>query len=77
MFFFLTIGFQGEVALDSSGGMVGAVVFLVSLLIAVLILLAVPLLHILGQWAGYRVLKGDEYQYSIVGRLVTRWIAEQ
>lgn len=74
MFFFLTIGFQGEVALDSSGGMVGAVVFLVSLLIAVLILLAVPLLHILGQWAGYRVLKGDEYQYPIVGRLVERWL---
>lgn len=72
--FFLTIGFQGEVALDSSGGMVGAVVFLVSLLIAVLILLAVPLLHILGQWAGYRVLKGDEYQYPIVGRLVERWL---
>ena len=72
--FFLTIGFQGEVALDSSGGMIGAVVFLVSLLIAVLILLAVPLLHILGQWAGYWVLKGDEYRYPIVGRLVERWL---
>lgn len=72
--FIATIGFEGDVALDSSGGMVSAVVFLVSLLIALLIVLAVPLLHILGQWAGYRVLKGDEYQYPIVGRLVERWL---
>lgn len=70
--FFLTIGFQGEVTLDSPGGMIGAVVFLVSLLIAVLIVLVVPLLHILGQWAGYRVLKGDDYKYPIVGRLVEK-----
>jgi uncharacterized membrane protein len=42
-----------------------------------LILLAVPLLHILGQWAGYRVLKGDEYRYPIVGRLVERWVARK
>lgn len=74
--FFLTIGFQGDVALDSSGGMVGAIVFLVSLFIAMLILLAVPLLHILGQWAGYRVLKGDEYRYPIVGRLVEKRIGK-
>ncbi len=75
--FIATIGFEGEVALDSSGGMIGAIVFLVSLLIAMLILLAVPLLHILGQWAGYRVLKGDEYRYPIVGRLVERWVARK
>jgi uncharacterized Tic20 family protein len=75
--FFLTIGFEGDVALDSSGGMIGAIVFLVSLLIAMLIVLAVPLLHILGQWAGYRVLKGDDYRYPIVERLVERWIAKQ
>jgi uncharacterized Tic20 family protein len=74
--FIATIGFEGEVALDSSGGMIGAIVFLVSLLIAMLILLAVPLLHILGQWAGYRVLKGDDYRYPIVGRLVLTWIAK-
>lgn len=75
--FFLTIGFEGDVALDSSRGLIGAVVFLVSILIALLIVLAVPLLHILGQWAGYRVLKGDEYRYPIVGRLVERRIAKQ
>lgn len=75
--FFLTIGFEGNVALDSSGGMIGAIVFLVSLLIAMLIVLAVPLLHILGQWAGYRVLKGDEYRYPLVGRLVERWVMKR
>jgi uncharacterized Tic20 family protein len=74
--FVLTIGFEGDVALDSSSSMIGAVVFLVSLLIAMLVILAVPLLHILGQWAGYRVLKGDEYRYPIVGGLVEKWIPD-
>lgn len=75
--FFMTVGFEGEIAFDSSGSVIGIIVFLVSLLIAMLIVLAVPLLHILGQWAGYRVLKGDEYRYPIVGRLVERWIVRQ
>ena len=70
--FVVTIGFQGEVALDSISGLIGAIVFLVSLLIAMLIVLVVPLLHILGQWAGYRVLKGDEYYYPIIGRLIEK-----
>jgi len=70
--FVVTIGFQGEVALDSASGLIGAIIFLVSLLIAMLIILVVPLLHILGQWAGYRVLKGDEYYYPIIGRLVEK-----
>jgi len=68
--FFVTVGFQGEVVLDSTIGLIGVIVFLVSLLIALLVVLFVPLLHILGQWAGYRVLKGDMYRYPIVGRLV-------
>jgi len=70
--FFVTIGFQGEVALDSTSGLIGAIVFLVSLLIAMLIILVVPLLHILGQWAGYRVLKGDIYLYPVVGKIVEK-----
>ncbi len=70
--FFVTIGFQGEVALDSTSGLIGAIVFLVSLLIAMLIILVVPLLHILGQWAGYRVLKGDMYLYPVVGKMVEK-----
>lgn len=72
--FILTIGFGSGAAFDSAGGAIGAVVFLVSLLISLLIVLIVPLLHILGQWAGYRVLKGHDYRYPLVGRLVERWM---
>jgi len=72
--FVVTIGFQDEVALDSTSGLIGAVVFLASLLIALLIILVVPLLHILGQWAGYRVLKGDMYRYPILGGFVEKQV---
>lgn len=75
--FIMTIGFQGEMVLDSSSGLIGAIVFLVSLLIAMLIILVLPLLHILGQWAGYRVLKGDEYHYPILGKLVEKWTSRK
>ncbi|NUQ84043.1 MAG: DUF4870 domain-containing protein [Anaerolineales bacterium] len=75
--FLLTIGFEGEISFDSSNVLIGAVVFFISLLVTLLILLAVPLLHILGQWAGYRVLKGDGYRYPIVGRMVEKWMAKQ
>ena len=75
--FALTVGFEGEVAMVSTSGMIGAIVFLVTLLIAMLILLIVPLFHILGQWAGYRVLKGDKYRYPIVGKMVERLVERQ
>jgi uncharacterized Tic20 family protein len=75
--FIITIGLEGDFDLNSSGGMIGAVVFLVSLLIAFLIILSVPFLHILGQWAGYRVLKGDDYRYPIVGKQVEKWISRK
>lgn len=72
--FILTIGFSGNVGMDSTSSMIGAIVFLVSLLIAMLIFLVIPLFHVMGQWAGYRVLKGDDYHYPIVGKLIEkRW----
>jgi uncharacterized membrane protein len=46
-------------------------------LLALVLLMLVPLLHILGQWAGYRVLKGDDYRYPVIGRLVERQIANK
>jgi len=70
--FILTIGFSGNVAMDSTSSLIGAIVFLVSLLIAMLVLLVIPLFHIMGQWAGYRVLKGDDYHYPIVGKFVEK-----
>jgi hypothetical protein len=52
--------------------MFGILVFGVTLLISFLVLLVIPLLHILGQWAGYRVLKGDDYCYPLIGNLVEK-----
>ena len=78
--FFLLIVINGAIGqpnLNSSEGIFGIVIFGVSLLISFLIFLLVPLLHILAQWAGYRILKGDDYHYPLVGRLVERWIVNK
>ena len=63
-------------ALDSSVGIVGLVFLFGSMLIALVIILFLPLFHILGQWAGYRVLKGDDYHYPILGKLVEERIVK-
>ncbi|MFN8386089.1 MAG: DUF4870 domain-containing protein [Anaerolineales bacterium] len=55
-------------------GLIGIIVMFGSMIVALLILLVIPLFHIMGQWAGYRVLKGDDYKYPIVGKLVARFI---
>jgi len=74
IFFFLSIGGMDAANLDSSIGIISLVVFLGSSLCAFGILLLVPILHIMGQWAGYRNLKGDEYRYPIIGIWVERWL---
>jgi len=66
----VTMGVTGE------PGMFGFIIFIVASLIAIVIVLLIPLLHILGQWAGYRVLKGDDYRYPLIGRLVDKWISK-
>jgi len=70
--FFVVMGISGSPILNSSEGMFGILVFGVTLLISFLVLLVIPLLHILGQWAGYRVLKGDDYCYPLIGNLVEK-----
>jgi uncharacterized Tic20 family protein len=60
---------------NSSTGLFSIIVFGLSLLISFALILSVPLLHILGQWAGYRILKGDNYRYPLIGKLIERWIA--
>ena len=70
------IGGIGGLDLNSSRGIVSLVAFGVSLLISFALILLVPLLHILGQWAGYRVLKGDDYRYPALGRLIDNWISK-
>jgi uncharacterized Tic20 family protein len=74
---FALIAFMGGVGLtngNSSLGIAGIIIFGIILVIAALIILLIPLLHILGQWAGYRILKGDDYRYPLVGRLIERWM---
>lgn len=73
VFFFVSIGGLDSPNLDSNLALSGMVVFFASMLCMLVIVLIVPLLHIMGQWAGYRVLKGDEYRYPLVGRLVGSW----
>lgn len=74
LFFLFSMGISGEPDLNTPVGFIGIVVFLVSMLIIVFVVLLIPLLHIMGQWAGYRILKGDDYRYPILGRLVEKWI---
>ena len=69
--FAVLIGF-GENPANGPGGMAGLVILLVSMLVAALIFLIVPLFHIMGQWAGYRVLKGDDYRYPLLGNFIAR-----
>jgi uncharacterized Tic20 family protein len=73
--FAILSGFGENAAFDPSRIMAGFIVFLVSMLIAAAILLVLPLFHILGQWAGYRVLRGDDYRYPAIGTFVERRIA--
>ena len=70
--FIALTGFSGDTAMSSSTGLIGIVIMFGSMIVALLIALIVPLFHIMGQWAGYRVLKGDDYRYPIIGRLVER-----
>ena len=70
-------GIMGETNFNSPGGIFGIIVFGLSLLISFVLILLVPFLHILGQWAGYRVLKGHDYHYPWIGNLVQRWIADR
>ena len=71
------MGWTGDVRVDSSTEIVGIIFFGGSLLVLFIVVLFVPLLHILGQWAGYRVLKGDDYRYPLIGRFVEDRILKQ
>jgi uncharacterized Tic20 family protein len=71
-----SMGGIGQPGGSSSLGIFGIVIAGILLLLGSVIILLIPLLHILGQWAGYRVLKGDNYQYPLVGRLVDKWISK-
>jgi uncharacterized Tic20 family protein len=74
---FVGMGAIGNSDFNSSLSMISLVALGVFLLLAFVLLLLVPLLHILGQWAGYRVLKGENYRYPLVGRLVEKSVSTQ
>jgi len=74
---FAAMGLTGESQMGSTSSVLGFVVFIVASLIAFAIFLLIPLLHILGQLAGYRVLKGENYRYPLVGRLVEKRLMKQ
>lgn len=73
----LTTGMTTQMTSSPDVEMFGIFLFGVSLLFALLIALIVPLLHIWGQWVGFRVLKGDDYRYPLAGRLVDKWLSKK
>ena len=79
--FFAFVAVTGLVGVAQDGGLplgiLGLVVFIGFSLLAFVIFLLIPLFHILGQWAGYRELKGDDYRYPLIGRLVEQWISNK
>lgn len=60
---------------NSPSGILSIVVFGVTLLTSFVLILLVPCFHILGQWAGYRILKGDNYRYPLIGKAIENWMA--
>ena len=75
-FIFIVItGFGENSSLNSSIGIAGLVILSGSMLIAAAMVMVIPLFHVLGQYAGYRILKGDDYRYPLAGRLTEQWLS--
>lgn len=76
--FFLVFAAMGfiETQFGSSSVMITLILFGITSLVAMAIFLVIPMLHIFGQWAGFRILKGDDYRYPLIGRLVANWLAQ-
>lgn len=73
LFLLAGLGALGEPRMSSPIQIISVIIFGGSVLVSFVLILSVPWLHILGQWAGYRVLKGDNYCYPLIGRLVEKW----
>ncbi len=67
-----TMGVMENTQAGSSEMIPGFIIFIIASFIAIAILLLIPLLHVVGQYAGYRVLKGDDYHYPVLGMLVEK-----
>jgi len=66
--FVMLAGAQNMNNTDSAVGIFFLILIFVFLIVILEIDLDVPLLHILGQWAGYRILVGGEYRYPVIGK---------
>ncbi|HVF26291.1 MAG TPA: DUF4870 domain-containing protein [Anaerolineales bacterium] len=77
LIFPITMWVAGPPDANAPIGMIGMVFLLLIMLIAIAIILLIPLFHVAGQYAGYRILKGDDYSYPLVGKLVGQWISKQ
>jgi uncharacterized Tic20 family protein len=78
-FLFLFAGsgiLRGEHA-NSPGEVFSILIFGLFLILSFALILLAPALHVLGQWAGYRVLKGNDYHYPWIGKLIEKRIANQ
>ena len=75
-FFIVSIGGMEAANQEPSFGF-GLLVLSGALLCVFVVVLFIPLLHIMGQWAGYRILKGDDYRYPLVGKWVEKWLAKK
>ncbi|HEU0293751.1 MAG TPA: DUF4870 domain-containing protein [Anaerolineales bacterium] len=75
--FAVTIGFSAGGEFNSSTAIIGFIILGASLLLTIAIILVIPLFHIQGQWAGYRVLKGDNYCYPVVGQWVEKRVMKE
>ncbi|MDR3573939.1 MAG: DUF4870 domain-containing protein [Anaerolineaceae bacterium] len=63
--------FSGTVI--GSANFPAVILLLITILIFLVFLLIIPLLQTLGLVAGYRLLKGKDYEYPLVGKLVKGW----
>ena len=75
---FYLLGFVGFVLSMFAGGgsepsIPGLIIFLAMMCFVLAFALLVPIFHLLGQWAGVRILQGHDYYYPLLGGLVARW----
>jgi uncharacterized Tic20 family protein len=70
----LTAGASGAVTGPSSEGIAsaGLLLYLALNCCAGLLALLIPVYHIAGQWAGLRILRGQDYRYPLLGRWLAR-----
>jgi uncharacterized Tic20 family protein len=63
--------FSAAMDLGEWGGVAGMMVMLCLMSFMILVM---PLFHLLGQWAGLRVLLGHDFRYPLLGGWVASWI---